>query len=158
MSMMKNLFEMEDLFKLSEGDVVSASERYKLFTGPKIGNTPQKGINWIGKLPDISLVIIRCDVFSGYGDRWIDEDSGVFLYYLMIEKRNTKSARINHSSSENLVLLNQHIHKAPILLMMDRDDKSGLLDVCGRFEVISKCQDNDIHPGIDSVLLRKISS
>jgi len=154
---MERIQEVADLFRLKEGDVISASDRYKLFTGPQVGNTPQKGINWVGKPPDISLVIVRCEVFSGYGDRWIDEDSGIFLYYLMIEKRNTKSARINHSSSENLALLDQQVHKAPILLLMDRNDKSGLLDVCGRFEVVSKCQDNEIHPGIDSVLLRRIS-
>jgi len=155
---MAKLQEFGDLFELREGDVVSASDRYKVFTGPKVGNTPQKGINWVGNLPDVSLVIVRCEAFSGYGDRWIDENSGIFLYYLMIEKRNSKSARINYSSSENLVLLDQHIHKAPILLMMDRNDKSGLLDICGRFEVISKCQDNDLHPGIDSVLLKRIST
>ena len=88
--LMARLREVEDLFELREGDVVSASERYKVFTGPQVGNTPQKGINWVGKLPNISLVIVRCEVFSGYGDRWIDEDSGIFLYYLMIEKRTRK--------------------------------------------------------------------
>ena len=31
----------------------------KLFTGPQIGNTYQKGINWIGDFPNLDLVIVR---------------------------------------------------------------------------------------------------
>lgn len=155
---MAKLEVVADLFDLKAGDVVSASERYKVFTGPKVGNTPQKGINWIGKLPDLSLVIVRCEARSGYADRWIDEKSGVFLYYLMIEKRGTMGSKINYSSAENRVLLEQREHGAPVLLMMDIGGGSGNLEVKGRFEVVTLCHDNPIHPGIDSVVMRRIKN
>ena len=31
-----------------------------------------------------------------------------------------------------------------------------LIDIQGRFEVITLCQDNPIHPGVDSVLMKRI--
>ncbi len=153
---MGRLQEVADLFELKEGDVISASERYKVFTGPQVGNTPQKGINWVGKPPQTSLVILRCSIGSGYADRWIDEESGIFLYYLMIEKRGTLESRVNYSSTENRILLDQRNHGAPILLMIDIDRSSGQLEVKGRFEVVTHCHDNPNHPGIDSVVLRRI--
>ena len=146
---------VSDILSVKCGETITRSERFTLFTGNEVGNTPQKGINWLGTSPNFLHVIARCGINSGYSDRWIDEDSGIFLYYLMVSKKGTTSANINYSSMENIALLNQRIHGAPILLMIDKN--SNLLEIHGRFEVVTHCHDNPIHPGIDSVLLRKIS-
>ena len=146
---------LSDILSVKSGDTITRSERFSLFTGNEVGNTPQKGINWLGIPPNFLQIIARCAIHSGYSDRWIDQDSGIFLYYLMVSKRGTIDAKINYSSIENISLLDQRKHGAPILLMIDKD--SNLLEIQGRFEVITHCQDNPIHPGIDSVLLRKVS-
>ena len=67
-----------------------------MFTGTQIGNTYQKGINWIGDLPNLELVILRSSP-KEYEDRWIDEDKNLYLYYLMIEHRGTRKAKINYN-------------------------------------------------------------
>jgi hypothetical protein len=72
----------------------------------------------------------------------------------MINDRGTPSAKINYDAKENQALLKQSEHGAPILLMIDVDKKN--LEVQGRFEVLTALHSNPIHPGIDSVLLKKI--
>ena len=145
--------EIGDIWNLKRGDIISASDRNVLFTGPGVGNTPQKGINWIGEPPNYNLVIARCDESSGYGDRWIDADANIFLYYLMVEMRGTTKSKINYASKENLALLNQEQHEAPVLLMINQDDE---IVVEGYFKVETLCHDNPVHPGLDSVLLSRI--
>ena len=146
---------VSDILAVKRGDSVTRSDRMALFTGNEVSNTPQKGINWLGPAPNFLHVIARCAIHSGYSDRWIDEEAGIFLYYLMVTKRGTSNATINYSSMENTALMTQRVHGAPILLMIDKDPN--LIGVHGRFEVITLCHDNPIHPGIDSVLLRRIS-
>ena len=153
--MIKRFDRISDIFAVKRGDSVTRSERYALFTGNEVGNTPQKGINWLGHPPNFLHVMARCKLSSGYSDRWIDEDAGIFLYYLMVAKRGTTCATINHSSTENITLMKQREHGAPILLMIDKD--SELINVQGRFEVVTLCHDNPKHPDIDSVLLKRIS-
>ena len=63
---------LSDIISVKEGDLVSKSDRFKLFTGPEVGNTPQKGINWLGSSPDYLHVISRCALHSGYLDKCID--------------------------------------------------------------------------------------
>ena len=145
---------LSDILSVKEGDLVSKSDRFKLFTGPEVGNTPQKGINWLGSSPDYLYVITRCALHSGYSDKWIDASKKIFLYYLMINDRGTPSAKINYDAKENQALLKQSEHGAPIILMIDVDKKN--LEVQGRFEVLTALHSNPIHPGIDSVLLKKI--
>ena len=139
---------------LKRGDRISAKERYEAFTGPDVGNTPQKGINWIGQPPDYDLIIVRSTATHGYGDRWIDKGAGLYLYYLMIENRGTSNATINYTSKENSCLLEQPNHLAPILLTTNSETAPGLIDVQGHFKVVTRCHDNPIHPSIDSVLLQ----
>jgi len=145
---------LSDILSAKKGDLVSRSERYKLFTGPKVGNTPQKGINWLGNPPDFLHVMARCALHSGYSDRWIDDSKEIFLYYLMVTNRGTSNATINYQSKENKALLNQREHGAPILLMIDAKPKT--IEIQGRFEVVTICHDNPIHPSVDSVLLKRI--
>ena len=152
---MAKLNSIEDLLSLEMGDTISASDRYKLFTGKKIGNTPQKGINWLGDYRKPALIVLRSRTSSGYTDRWIDESSGIYLYYFMIEKRSTNNARINFESKENLVLLNQRNHNSPILLTLDLPGSPKHLRVLGRFDVITFCHDNPNYDFMDSVLLKR---
>ena len=153
---MKDMSEISDILSLRRGDTISSSQRHKLFTGNRVGNTPQKGINWLGNPPNYELVMARSTSTFGYGDRWIDNNERLYLYYLMIENRGTEDARINYSSKENLAVLNQRIHLAPILLMTNSTKRRDLIDIQGRFEVVTLCHDNPIHPGVDSVLLKRI--
>ena len=146
---------VSDILAVKRGDKVSRTDRFKLFTGSEVGNTPQKGINWLGTPPNYLQVIARCSLHSGYSDRWIDEDAGIFLYHLMVTNRGTDQAIINYKSKENAALIEQRNHGAPVLLMID--EKGYMLGVHGRFEVVTLCHDNPIHPGVDSVLLRRIS-
>jgi putative restriction endonuclease len=147
---------LSDILTVKNGDSISIKDRFELFTGSDVGNTPQKGIHWLGQPPKYVHVMIRCETNSGYEDRWIDEDAGLFLYYLMIPNRGSIGTTINYHSKENLALLNQKEHGAPILLMIDRGEKSDLLDIQGRFELVTRCHDNPLHPGVDSVLLKRI--
>ena len=74
----------------------------------------------------------------------------------MVKNRGLEDSIINYNSIENKALSDQREHGAPILLMIDKE-KSGLIEIQGRFEVITLCHDNPIHPGVDSVLLKRIS-
>lgn len=145
-----------DVLNVERGDLISRTDRNSLYTGADVGNTPQKGINWLGTPPNYLHVMVRCSLHSGYSDRWIDEEQGIFLYYLMVNNRGQSDSKINYNSLENKALLDQRKHGAPILLMIDKDKKSGLIEIQGRFEVITLCHDNPIHPGVDSVLLKRI--
>ena len=146
---------LSDILAVKKGDMISKSDRFNLFTGESVGNTPQKGINWLGEFPNLLHVIVKCTVDSGYSDRWIDENQQIFLYYLMVENKGTEKARINLNSKENKALLFQSEHSAPILLLTELSND--LLRVEGRFEVATICHDNPIHSSVDSVLLRRIS-
>lgn len=155
--MIKSLKKVDDLYGLKEGDQFSASDRKALFTGTKIGNTYQKGINWIGDPPNLDLVIVRSSP-KEYGDRWIDEDNNLYLYYLMIEHRGTKKAKINYNSKENRALIDQRLHKAKVLLTTNDSTNNSLLNVEGYFNVVETRRDDRNHKGFDSVVLERIDS
>ena len=152
-----NLTLIDEFLFLDKGDTILSSDRFQLFTGPQVGNTPQKCINWMtSSTGEPEVVFCRTRVGSGYGDRWLSESEEEFLYHLMIQHRNTLEAKINHNSSENSMLLNQPTHQAPILLMVDRPGKSNLIDIAGWFKVKEAVHDNPIHPFIDAVVLSRI--
>ena len=153
--MIKSLKSINDLYKLKEGDQFSSSDRKTLFTGPKIGNTYQKGINWIGTFPNLDLVIVRSSP-QKYGDRWLDEGKNLYLYYLMIENRGTRQAKINYDSKENKALLDQHLHNAKVLLTTNDLSNKSLLNVEGYFNVVETRRDDKNHKGFDSVVLERI--
>ncbi len=144
-----------DVFKLKNGDQFTRSNRRELFTGPEIGNTYQRGINWIGSPPNFELVIIKSKP-KEYEDRWLHKPT-LFLYYLRIDHKFTTKSQINYNSKENESLLNQNVHNAPVLLTIEDEIDKSLINVHGFFKVITKCADNEIHRGIDSVILKKIS-
>ena len=153
--MLKRLDSKEDMFKLKTGDQFTRSNRRTLFTGPEIGNTYQRGINWIGTPPNYELVIIKSKP-EEYQDRWLHKPT-LFLYYLRIDHKFSTKSQINYNSKENSSLLNQNIHKAPVLLTIEDKVDKNLINVSGYFKVITKCADNEVHKGTDSVILEKIS-
>ena len=153
--MKKKLKTLPDLFALQQGDSFSASDRKSLFTGPQVGNTYQKGINWIGSPPNLDLVIVRSSP-KEYGDRWLDENKNLYLYYLMIDHRGTKKAKINYNSKENRALIDQHLHKAKVLLTINDSSNKSLLNVEGYFNVIETRRDSGNHKEFDSVVLERI--
>ena len=153
--MLKHLDSIDDLYYLQRGDQFSAGNRKKLFTGPQIGNTYQKGINWIGDFPNLDLVIVRSSP-KEYGDRWLDENENLYLYYLMIEHRGTNKAKINYDSKENRALLDQHLHNAKVLLTTNNLSDNSLLNVEGYFNVIETRRDDKNNSEYDSVVLERI--
>lgn len=153
--MLKPLKEISDLYNLNEGDQFTAADRKALFTGTKVGNTYQKGINWIGNLPNLDLVILRSSP-KEYGDRWLDHKKNRYLYYLMIEHRDTSYANINYNSKENRALLDYGLHDAKILLTTNDPKNKSILNVEGYFKVIETRRDNIKFNGIDSVVLERI--
>lgn len=153
--MLKNLVSKEDLFKLKTGDQFTRSNRRELFTGPKIGNTYQRGINWIGTPPNYELVIIKSKP-EEYRDRWIHKPTH-FLYYLKIDHKFSPQSKVNYNSIENSSLIKQNIHNAPVLLTIEDEVNKNLINVYGYFKLVTKCADNEVHKGIDSVLLEKIT-
>ena len=64
--------KLGDVLAVKTGDTISKSDRFNLFTGEGVGNTPQKGFKWLGEFPNLLHVIVKCTVDSGYSDRWID--------------------------------------------------------------------------------------
>ena len=149
--------KIEDLNTLSKGDLVSKSEKNSLFTGPEVNNTPQKGINWIGEYPKIDQIILTSKTDSGYHDRWMDKNETLYLYYLMINHRNTHKASIEDQRKENLILIEHSKNKAPILLFINEGKSSKMLEVGGWFEVLKLEHDNKIHHSfVDSVILREL--
>ena len=154
--MFKHLDSIDDLFYLQQGDQFSAGNRKTLFTGPQIGNTYQKGINWIGDFPNLDLVIVRSSP-KEYGDRWLDENENLYLYYLMIEHRGTNKAKINYDSKENRALLDQHLHNAKVLLTTNSLSDNTLLNVEGYFNVIETRRDDKNNSDYDSVVLERIN-
>ena len=153
--MYRRLLTTQDLFTLEQGDKFSVADRKTLFTGPKVGNTYQKGINWIGDFPNLNLVIVRSSP-KEYGDRWLDENENLYLYYLMIEHRGTSKAKINYDSKENKALLDQHLHNARVLLTTNDLSNKSLLNVEGYFNVVETRRDDKNNKGFDSVVLERI--
>ena len=78
----------DNLFSLEPGETMPRRLLYDMIQfskqpgsaywgGPEsqIGNTPQQGINWIGRPPAVRGVIIKTKLGSYAGDGWLDEIS-----------------------------------------------------------------------------------
>jgi putative restriction endonuclease len=117
----------QDLFALSYGDIVtkrvlfdliqySKIDKSEYWGGPEmvIGNTPQQGINWIGKAPHVIAVIIKTRPGSYEEDGW--SDSGKSTYHYSFKARNDV---ISYTEKANAVLIQQPQHRYPILLFTE---------------------------------------
>ncbi|WP_203564153.1 hypothetical protein [Deefgea sp. CFH1-16] len=125
------LFKPQDLLSLSSGDTVTKRNLFDLIQFSKIesssywagsefsiGNTPQQGINWIGKLPEVKAVVIKTRVGSYKDDGWINE--GKTIYHYSFKARNE---RISYKEKANDVLIKQPQYLYPIMLFTE--SKSG---------------------------------
>jgi hypothetical protein len=83
----------QEIFSLSIGDIISKRNLYDLIQYSKvkssrywggedymIGNTPQQGINWIGKLPAVKAVIIKTRPGAYDEDGWSNESKEAYHY------------------------------------------------------------------------------
>lgn len=120
----------EDLFALTRGDIVDRENLYDLIQKSKvensdywsvaemtIGNTPQQGINWIGKSPNCHGVIIKTKDGSYENDGWTDESKITFNYSFKARK-----GKIKYSEKANEVLIKQPQFLYPILLFIEHKD------------------------------------
>lgn len=117
----------QDLFSLARGDTISKRNLFDLTQYSKvksspywsgeefaIGNTPQQGINWIGKPPSVKAVIIKTRPGLYENDGWTDDNRSVFHY--SFKSRNEK---INLKEKANDVLIKQPQHLYPIFLFTE---------------------------------------
>ena len=74
----------------------------------------------------------------------------------MIDHRGTKKAKINYNSKENRALIDQHLHKAKVLLTINDSSNKSLLNVEGYFNVKETRRDSGNHKEFDSVVLERI--
>jgi hypothetical protein len=82
----------------------------------KIGNTPQQGINWIGKLPHLKGVIIKTRHGAHKEDGWENTEKTSYRYSF-----KHKLGIVHFSEKANDVLIKQPEYGYPILLFVEED-------------------------------------
>ena len=122
-----NLSKPKDLFFLSKGDRVSKRNLFDLIQYSKvefsgywgggeftIGNTPQQGINWVGKFPEVKAVIIKTRPGAYKQDGWSDEEKTTFRYSF-----KATNSKISYRETANAVLIGQPEFLYPIFLFVE---------------------------------------
>jgi putative restriction endonuclease len=117
----------DNLFRLEPGetmprrllyDIIQFSKQpgSRYWGGPEsqIGNTPQQGINWIGRPPTVRGVIIKTKLGSYAGDGWVDEEHGDFRYSFKARK-----TVVDLTELANRVLVEQPLSLYPVLLFAE---------------------------------------
>lgn len=137
----KSFVSKRNLFDLIQFSKQTQSEFYE---EPDwiINNTPQQGINWIGKFPKLKAVIIKTKIGSYAEDGWKDNEKTIFSYSF-----KAKKGIISYNDTANKSLINQQVIHYPILLFIESLNNwsfEGLFTVTG--------MDNS------SVILKKILS
>ncbi|AVV83777.1 HNH endonuclease [Shewanella putrefaciens] len=125
------LSKPQDLFSLAAGDTVSKRNLFDLIQYSKvessqywsgsefaIWNTPQQGINWIGKLPSVKAVIIKTRPGSYEEDGWSGDKKSIFHYSF-----KARNGEVNFREKANDVLIKQPQHLYPILLFTESEGK-----------------------------------
>lgn len=82
-----------------------------------IGNTPQQGINWIGKFPKIRAVIIKAITGAYSNDGWTDVHKNTYRYSFKQQK-----GLIDYDEMANKVLISQIEFGYPVLLFIEEDE------------------------------------
>ncbi|WP_080432086.1 HNH endonuclease [Burkholderia ubonensis] len=124
------LKKVQDIFTLSTGQRISKRNLFDLiqhskvegsdyWSGPEfiVGNTPQQGINWIGRPPSIHAIIIKARPGSYADDGWSTEDKMVHHYSFKAQNGN-----INPAEKANAVLIQQPEYLYPIFLFIENMD------------------------------------
>lgn len=120
----------QDIFDLLSGDIVSKRNLYDLIQyskvensefwgGPEylIGNTPQQGINWIGRPPNVLGVVIKTRPGSYEHDGWSDGSQSGYRYSF-----KARNGVITHTETANQVLISQPQHHYPVFLFTEQKD------------------------------------
>ncbi|ABP59353.1 HNH endonuclease [Enterobacter sp. 638] len=109
----KSFVSKRNLFDLIQFSKQTQSEFYE---EPDwiINNTPQQGINWIGKFPELKAVIIKTKKGSYAEDGWKDNDKTMFSYSF-----KAKKGIISYNDNANKALINQPTSCYPILLFIE---------------------------------------
>ncbi|WP_250514378.1 HNH endonuclease [Caballeronia sp. INDeC2] len=121
------LKKVQDIFTLSTGQLISKRNLFDLiqyskvegsdyWSGPEfiVGNTPQQGINWIGRPPSLHAIIIKARPGSYADDGWSNEDKMVYHYSFKAQNGN-----INPAEKANAVLIQQPEYLYPIFLFTE---------------------------------------
>ncbi|MHA8106417.1 hypothetical protein [Aquirufa sp. 5-AUSEE-100C1] len=106
-----SLLTKKNLWDLIQYSKVKGSEYY-IDETYIIGNTPQQGINWVGKMPEFKLVIIKTKAGKYIHDGYEKKD-----YYNYSFK--AQKGIINENETANKCLILQKINKHPILLLIE---------------------------------------
>ncbi len=120
-----NLKSFKDLLFLKQNSQISKRNLWDLIQFSKvegseyfnnienvIGNTPQQGINWIGKAPFHQLVIIKTKEGKYFHDGYENNES--FSYSFKSQK-----GFINKNEIANRCIIDQKKHNYPILLLKE---------------------------------------
>ncbi len=105
----RNLFDLIQFSKVRNSSHWDGEEN-------QVGNTPQQGINWIGKLPAVKAVIIKTRPGSYEFDGWVDDDKSSYNYSFKARKDV-----INLAEKANRVLVDQPLYGYPILLFTEKE-------------------------------------
>lgn len=121
------LIRPQDLFSLATGEIVSRRNLFDLIQFSKvegseywggedvrINNTPQQGINWVGRPPLVQGVIIKTRPGSYEHDGWLGDDHQTYRYSFKARK-----GVISYTEDANRVLMEQPQHLYPVLLFTE---------------------------------------
>jgi putative restriction endonuclease len=108
-----------------------------------INNTPQQGINWVGKIPALYGVLVKVRSGNYKHDGWVDSDREMYRYSLKARK-----GVVSLMEKANRALLNQPDFGYPILLYRENKNKWIFEGVFG----VSECNDEYV------VLGRRLAS
>jgi len=124
------LQKVEDIFYLSRGEIISKRNLFDLiqfskvedshyWSGQKsvIGNTPQQGINWVGRPPNVQAVIIKTREGAYKNDGWANSDKSSYHYSFKARK-----GEISYKEKANSVLIQQPQHQYPIFLFVEQEN------------------------------------
>lgn len=121
------LMKSRDLLRLSSGNSVTKRNLFDLIQyskvegseywegdGGQIWNTPQQGINWLGRAPSCDAVVIKTRLGSYAHDGWVEEKEDSYRYSFKAVK-----GAISYSEKANAVLVNQPLYAYPVLLFIE---------------------------------------
>ena len=122
------LIKPSDVLKLKQGDKITKQNLNDLIQYSKvksskywqgeeylISNTPQQGINWMGKLPFLKCLILKNYEGAYDVDGWDKSEENIFNYSFKARKK-----QISLKEKANLVLLKQPVYSYPIYLFTER--------------------------------------
>ena len=128
--MQVELKKSRDLLRMSIGGSVTKRNLFDLIQyskvegsgywegdGGQIWNTPQQGINWLGRAPNCDAVLIKTKLGSYAHDGWLGKEENSYRYSFKAVK-----GAISYAEKANAVLVNQPLYAYPVLLFIESDN------------------------------------